>query len=76
MAGSLTPGTTHSRLIEVVATRSCITLSTGAGSVGTDTGGRGVSGPRGIEPNQRSTFALAVGTSMSPASTSTALFGP
>ena len=25
---------------------------------------------------QRSTFALAVGTSMSPASTSTALFGP
>ena len=33
-------------------------------------------GPRGMSPNHSVTFALAVGTSMSPASTSTALFGP
>ena len=40
------------------------------------TAGCAMSGPAGMWPKYFATFAFAVSTSMSPASTSTALFGP
>ena len=66
----------HRREIITAATRSFIVSLTGAGSVGIGAAGTTLSGPRAIPPKYFSTSGRAVATSMSPASTSTALLGP
>ena len=76
VSGSFSPGTAQLRLIMTAATRSFISSLTGAGSVGMVTVGSTLFGPGWIAPKYFSTNGLAVATSMSPASTSTALFGP
>ena len=57
-------------------TLSCITSRVSAGRCATSTAGCAMSGPAWMWPKYLATFSLAVATSMSPASTSTALLGP
>jgi hypothetical protein len=75
-SGLSIPGTAQLRVIMVAATRSFITSTLGAASVGIGAAGTTLGVPRGIAPKYCSTLALAVARSMSPASTSTALLGP
>jgi hypothetical protein len=53
-----------------------MTLDLGAASTGTSAAAGVFTGPRTISPKYFSTSGRAVAASMSPASTSTALFGP
>ena len=62
--------------MRVLATRSFITSTTGAGRVGTDAAAGLFTGPRGMSPKCFSTSGRASAAETSPAITSTALFGP
>ena len=76
LSAEVSPGIGHMRKIRVVETWSLMIFSLSAASCGTVISGSTTSSPRGIAPNHLATFSLAVATSMSPASTSTALLGP
>ena len=70
------PGTAQLRVSRVLATRSCMVLTMGADRVGTSACAGVFTGPRGMAPKYFCISGRAVASSMSPDSTTMALFGP
>jgi hypothetical protein len=62
--------------MRVAGTLSCITSRVSVPRLAGSTSGWAIVGVAGMSPKYAATFSLAVFRSMSPASTSTALFGP